>query len=117
MTAMGRALENEDFIMHLNDGIVRYLYAAAFLSFAGKEITKENLTNAIISLDVKPNYEFIDIILDTKLKSHLAYVYIYYYLLVNGTAVSEKKLIDTAKSLGIKADRATAAEVLKFVQK
>lgn len=117
MTAIDRALENEDFITHLNDGIVRYLYAAAFLSFAGKEITKENLANAITSLDVKPNYEFIDIILNTKLKSHLAYVYTYYYLLVNGMTVSEKKLISTAKSLGIKADKATAAEVLKFVQK
>jgi ribosomal protein L12E/L44/L45/RPP1/RPP2 len=117
MSGLDKALKNEDFIAHLNDGIVRYLYAAAFLSFAGKEITKENLTKVITSLEVEPNDKFMEIILATKFKSHLAYVYTYYFLLVNGMAVTEKKLIDTAKSLGIKANHETAAEVLKFVQK
>jgi ribosomal protein L12E/L44/L45/RPP1/RPP2 len=117
MSGLNSALENGDFIAHLDDGIVRYLYAAAFLSFAGKDISKDNLANVIKSLDVEPDDEFMDIILATKFKSHLAYIYTYYFLLVNGMAVTEKKLIATVKFLGIKADRETAAEVLKFVQK
>jgi ribosomal protein L12E/L44/L45/RPP1/RPP2 len=116
MSSLDKTMQNKEFLAHLDDGIVRYLYAAAFLSFAGKEINKQNLTDVIASLDQKPNDKYIDILLSTKLRSHLMYVYIYYFLLVNGMTVSEKKLLDTAKLLGIKADRATADEVLKFVQ-
>jgi ribosomal protein L12E/L44/L45/RPP1/RPP2 len=116
ISALEKALKNEDFASHLNDGIIRYLYAAALLSFAGKEIDRENLAAAIGSLGISPDYKFIDIVMAANLKGHLTYVYAYYYLLVNGVAVSEQKLIETVESLGIKADRHAAEEVLKFVQ-
>jgi ribosomal protein L12E/L44/L45/RPP1/RPP2 len=116
MSALDKAMKNKDIAAHLNDGIIRYLYAATLLSFVGKEINRENLTGVIKSLDVAPNNEFIDIVLSANLKGHLVYVYAYYYLLVNGAEVSEQKLIETVESLGIKADRRTAAEVIKFAQ-
>ena len=116
MSALDNALQNEVFASHLDDGIIRYLYAAALLSFAGKEISRQNLAEAIRSLGIEPNREFIDIVLSTKIKGHLAYVYAYYFLLVNGVTVSERGLMAAVESLGIKADRRNASEVLKFVQ-
>lgn len=117
MLALGQHLENKEFVAHLDDGIARYLYAAALLSFASKEIDRKNLTAVISSLDIIPNQKLVDIILSMKLKSHLGYVYIYYYLLVNGVSVTEEKLVQTAEALGIKGDVKSAAELLKFLQK
>lgn len=116
MSTLNEALKNKEFALHLNDGIVRYLYAAALLGFVGKEINRENLAGVIRSLDIEPNYKFIDIVLTTNIKGHLAYVYAYYYLLVNGMMVSAQRLADTVESLGAKADRRTASAVLEILQ-
>jgi ribosomal protein L12E/L44/L45/RPP1/RPP2 len=117
MSTLDKAMKNEGIALHLDEGIIRYLYAAALLSFAGKDINKENLAGVIKSIGMEPNGEFVDLVLSSGIKGHLVYVYAYYYLLVNGVAVSEQGLMDTVESLGTKADRRTAAEVIRFAQK
>ncbi len=119
MLSMNLALKNKEFVSHLHDGIVRYLYAALLLSFVGKDINGKNLVGVIKSLGVEPNQKFIDILLGTNVEGHpvfistLVYVYAYYYLLANGVEVTEQKIMELVEAIGVKEDTRTAVEIFQ----
>jgi len=115
MYGLQKALENPKIKAHVKDGIMHYLYVAAFLSFSGREITKESLGSIIKSLDIKPNELFVDMILKADIESHLVYAYAFYLLLASGKSTSEANVMKVIAALGMEPDRTRAAAIRTFI--
>lgn len=102
---------------YLEEGIANYIYAAGFLSLAGRDITKESLASMVESLGVKPNEILLDAVFKAGIKSHLMYVYAYYYLLSTGKEIGVEDLEAVLTKLGISVDKAAASEAIVFMNK
>ncbi|MDE1828047.1 MAG: hypothetical protein KGH65_02735 [Candidatus Micrarchaeota archaeon] len=116
LSELKRALTNPGMADHL-DKISPYLYTAGFLSLAGREITRENLSALVKILGVAPDESIISLILGANVKSHLVYVYAYYFLLSMGKEVNIEQLEAVLAVLGIPADKERAAESIAFLNK
>ncbi len=97
-------------------GLMPYVYAAGFLSFAGREITEDNLTKAINSIGMTPNPAHIEALLKTGITSHLMYIYAYYYLLAVGQEPTITRIINVTKEFGIPPNADRAGEALVYIK-
>jgi len=95
--------------------VVPYLYAAAFLSFSGREINEENLSKVMKVADITPSERIIGLLLSSNLRSHLPYLYAYYFLLALGKHGSASEIVNMVDSLGIQADKTRINEVFAFL--
>ncbi len=117
ITELEQLLMSPEIIKNAPNGIMTYVYAAGFLSFSGREINKKNMHSVVSALGIEPNERLIGVILSPELniKSHLIYVYGFYFLLVNGVIPTEDDIIKIVSSVGEKGDRQTASEVCDFI--
>ncbi|HVC58487.1 MAG TPA: hypothetical protein VND15_03370 [Candidatus Acidoferrales bacterium] len=111
-----RALQNKEIRSSLRSGIMPYLFAAGFLSFAGREMNKDSITAIAKALGLKPNDAMIEKVLKTGLRSHLIYVYAYYFLVAIGREPSDETISAVVESLGMKTDRTAILETYGFIK-
>ncbi|MDE1804793.1 MAG: hypothetical protein KGH59_03355 [Candidatus Micrarchaeota archaeon] len=97
--------------------ITPYLYVAGFLSLSGREITKENVTELLGVVGVKPREELIAALMVAGVKSHLVYVYAYYFLLTMGKEAGTTELLEVLKAIGISGDEDRAQEAITFIRR
>ena len=107
-------MESPEIKSNIGKGIVNYVLAAGLLSFAGREIDKKNLTAVVASMGITPDSKMADSLLLTGAKSHLVYLYAYYFLLAGKVPVSEEKMIDVIAALGLKPDRDRAKRMFEL---
>ncbi|MDE1851847.1 MAG: hypothetical protein KGH69_04135 [Candidatus Micrarchaeota archaeon] len=112
-----KAMRNEEIKAHVKDGIISYIYAAGFLSFAGREITRESMTKVLSAIGVKPRVELIDSVLRSGVKNHIVYVYVSYYLLANGVERTEENVKKVMDAIGMEMDKEGLDEVTQAVQR
>ena len=111
-----RALQDKGLRGALRSGIMSYLFAAGFLSFAGREINRESITAVTKALGLTPNEELIEKVMGVGLRSHLIYVYIYYFLIAIGREPTEDALGAVVKSLGMEPDKIAILETFGFIK-
>lgn len=116
IASLGRALKNDSIRSYINKGIMAYLYAAGFLSFAGKEISRDSLSRALKAIGISPNDDLIQAILSADIKSHLVYVYAFYYLLANGMKVTEDEISDAVRAVGMEPEHSRIIDILEFLE-
>ncbi len=109
-------LKNKEVAGHIKDGIMQYIHVEAFLSFAGREITRENVENVAISLGMEPDEKLIDLIIQSSPKSHLIYIYAYYLLVAEGKEVTAQNICKVVESVGLVADIKRVNEILAFIK-
>lgn len=114
ISTMNRLTQDKDVRAHMNEGMLNYLYAAALLSLAGREITKDNMAKILKVLGVESNTKFMDVLLKKGLKGHVVYIYAYYFILASGHEITIDKMMATVTALGVKPDRDIAKEMLEF---
>ncbi|MDE1823426.1 MAG: hypothetical protein KGI00_04100 [Candidatus Micrarchaeota archaeon] len=112
---LAKTMRDERVRAHMKDGIIAYLYAAGFLSFAGREINRENLSKVVSAIGIRPNDALIDIVIGAGVKNHLVYVYAFYYLLANGLERSDENIRKVMNAIGMEADKEGYGDVLPFV--
>lgn len=110
-----RAMENSEIRANFQNGIVPYLYVAAFLSFAGREIDSENMTSLLNAVGIAPDQKLIDIMIGSGVESHLIYVYAFYLLLATGRETSETNVMNIVRTLGLEPDAVRVSYVLNLV--
>ncbi len=101
---------------NLPNGIMLYIYTSAFLSFAGRSINKENISNVLKSMGITPNEQMIDVLMRNKIRSHLIYVYATYLLLAAGILPEKEKVKKVVESIGENADDKAAAEAKYLIE-
>jgi ribosomal protein L12E/L44/L45/RPP1/RPP2 len=116
MLELRKVLSDKEVQESLTEGIMPYIYAAGFLSFAGREITKDSLTKTIESVGIKPNIKHIETLGKVGLKSHLIYLYAFYFILANGHMATEKDMEKVVESVGADTDHKNAQDILKFLE-
>ena len=117
MHSLSGVLRDRAVVDLLKHGVMSYIYAAGFLSFAGREINEESLSNAVHSLGMVPNKKVIRLFLESRVKSHLVYIYSFYFLLANGERATKQRIAHVAESLGMKADHAAIDQVIEFLKR
>ncbi len=100
---------------HLDD-VMPYLYAAAFLSFAGREIDENTMDTVLKTIGFAPDSRIIRKLSDAGVKSHLIYVYTYYFLLAFGKIADAENIMKMVNALGIHADEGRVNDVLTFIK-
>ncbi|MDE1825866.1 MAG: hypothetical protein KGH61_05190 [Candidatus Micrarchaeota archaeon] len=115
MLELKKTLEEKQVRVHVKEGIALYIYTAGFLSLAGREVTRYNLSKFASLLGSEPDEQLIDVLLKSGVKSHLAYLYAYYFLLTSGKDASIDQILQVMQLLDLPADRARAAEAIRFV--
>ncbi|MDE1845992.1 MAG: hypothetical protein KGH53_01785 [Candidatus Micrarchaeota archaeon] len=115
LSELKRSLGDENIKAHIHDGISSYLYVAGFLSLTGREISRENMINCLQLLKIKPKDELLDAIFKANIKSHLVYVYAYYFLLSVGREITVEDLVQVLKTIGVPEDKVSAAEAIAFL--
>ena len=115
MLELKKTLEQKQVAEQVKEGIAVYIYTAGFLSLAGREVTRYNLSKFVSLLGSEPNEQLIEVLLKSGVKSHLAYIYAYYFLLTSGKDASIDQILQVMQLLDLPADRARAAEAIRFV--
>ncbi len=115
ISELHRVMADKRITANANKGLVPYLYASALLSFSGREINEESISNLLRTIDVTPDPSLIKAILDAGIKSHLVYIYAFYFLVANGSEPSEANILGVVRSLGLQPDRARALDILDFI--
>jgi ribosomal protein L12E/L44/L45/RPP1/RPP2 len=115
MVELRKALDAPEIKENIGKGMMLYLYAAGFLSFAGREITRTKVGAVVKSTGVEPNYELIDLLLKNDMKSHLVYVYAFYYLVASGKDPSKENVKKVLEAIKVKPDMSRADDILEFV--
>ena len=110
-------LKDKEVAQHISDGIMQYIHAAAFLSFASREINKENISAVVRSLGLVPDERMIDILISSGARSHLIYVYAYYLLVASGKEVNEANICMVVESVGIVPEAKRVGDVLSLINK
>lgn len=118
-----RILENEfrelmtknEILEEVPKGMMTYICAAAFLSFSGRAINKSNISKLVTLLGIKPKNSIIDILLSTEIRSHLIYIYGFYFLLSNGIKPTEKKVLNIVASMGEIGNKKTVVEAFDLI--
>jgi ribosomal protein L12E/L44/L45/RPP1/RPP2 len=117
MHSLSGVLRDRDVVDLLKHGMLPYIYAAGFLSFAGREINEENLAKAISSLGMKPNNRIVTLFLESRVRSHLVYIYSFYFLLANGERATKERIMHVVESLDMKVDHAAMDQVIEFLKR
>lgn len=97
----------------MKNGIMPYIYAAGFLSFAGREISADNIGKLMSSVGLAADSGIMDVLNGSNLKSHLIYVYAFYFLMANGVAPTSNEVMAVVEAMGMHADEAVANEAIK----
>ncbi len=116
MAELKKILDDKEIQSNLNEGIMPYIYAAGFLSFAGREINASSLSKTVASLGIEPNTDYISMLEKLSLKSHLIYLYAFYFVLANGRMASKDDLVRVVEAVGAEPDLKRAEEIIKFVE-
>ncbi|MGI0141024.1 MAG: hypothetical protein ACREBF_00005 [Candidatus Micrarchaeales archaeon] len=66
---------------------------------------------------VNPNETILNALFASNLKSHLVYIYAYYFLLSMGRDISIDSLNAVLKAIGVPEDKERAAEAIAFLNK
>ncbi len=109
------ALEDKEIIDNTENGIMQYLYAAGFLSFAGREITKESLAATLGAIGIQSDEKLLDIIMRSGISSHLVYIYAYYFLVANGKDPAGENIAKVVEAIGVSANSQRIREVLALI--
>lgn len=112
---LGKGMKSAEVRSHIKDGILPYVYAAGFLSFAGREIDRDNLSKVIKAIGITPNNAFIDALHNAGIKSHLIYVYAFYFLVANGKETSEENMSAVISALGLQPDKNRISDIRGFL--
>jgi ribosomal protein L12E/L44/L45/RPP1/RPP2 len=110
-----RVLEKPKIRAHIRE-IMPCLYAAAFLSLSGREISEDSITKTLSIIKVEPNPEIVRLLFKANVRSHLVYLYAYYLLLAFGKLGSKKEIMALVKGIGIQADPSRLNDVLAFLE-
>lgn len=110
-----RIVETKGIIEHAGE-MMPYLYAAAFVSYAGREITEESVGAVLRATGFVPDRSLMRLFEASKAKSHLVYIYSYYFLLALGREGTAGGMMSLVKALGMDADEARANDVLLFLK-
>ena len=103
-------------ILERADEMMPYLYAAAYVSYAGREITEENIGAVLRAAGFKPDVSLMRLLDNANVKSHLIYIYSYYFLVALGRMGSAEEMTKLAKALDMDADEGRANDVLLFMK-
>ena len=106
--------EVDELIRH---GIMPYIYAAGFLSFAGREINHASLAGSIRAIGLTPDDRIIALFLGSGVRSHLVYLYSFYFLLANGVVPTREGIAAVVCSLSMAVDPVALDEVLDFLRR
>ena len=115
MLKLMELLNDKNVVANMRNGMMSYIYAAGLLSFSGREISRKSMASVIRSIGIRPDGRMIDLILGAGIRSHLVYVYAFYFLLANGIEPTVKGMMGVASSLGVGGDESTAREIFDFV--
>ena len=58
--------------------------------------------------------KLIRVLLDAGIKSHLVYIYAYYFLVANGSEPSEANILGVVRTLGLQPDKERVMDILEF---
>ncbi len=109
-----RLLGEETVMKHLS-AIMPYLYAAGFLSYAGREINAESVTKVLKGAGIEADPEIVDLLFKANVKSHLIYIYSYYFLVALGKLGTASEIADVVRSLGLEAEESRIGDVIAFL--
>lgn len=112
MDSFESAFQSDEVKANVKNGIMSYLYAAGFLSFAGREITKDSVFSVLNAVGIEPNPLLTDIMLRSGIKSHLVYAYAFYFLLINGKSTSEANILRVIDAIGLNPDKERVKEIM-----
>lgn len=110
-----RIVKSPELMGHV-DEVMPYLYAAAYLSFAGREIDEENTGNVLKTVGFTPNKKILQLLEGVNMRSHLIYVYTYYFLLAMGREGTAEEILKLVKALGIEAGEEDLNDTLLFLK-
>ena len=110
-----RIVQTPAIIEHANE-MMPYLYAAAYISYAGREITEETVGAVLRAARFVPDRKLLRMLENANVKSHLMYIYSYYFLLALGRVGSTDEIMKLVSSLGMEADESRANDVLLFLK-
>lgn len=97
--------------------IIPCIYAGALLSLSGREINNETLTAVVSSVGITINTEGASMVSKAWGKSHLLYIYAYYFIVAFGRKnVTKEDMLEVVRSLGTDTDEETAKEALAFIK-
>ena len=102
---------------NISKGIMPYIYAAGFLSYAGREINEQNLAKAVSSIGLQPDQKMIKAFIASGITSHVMYVYAYYYLLAEGQQPTVENIIKIAASFDFPTDAERIKKALSAIEK
>ncbi len=117
MRNLSKVLKDKEVDELIRDGIMPYIYAAGFLSFSGRDINQDNLARMIRSIGLIPDGRIIILFLNSGVRSHLIYLYSFYFLLANGVEPSREKIAAVVGSLGMDVDPIALDDVLGFLRR
>ena len=117
MHSLSSVLKDRDVDELIKRGMMPYIYAAGFLSFAGREINWANLSAMVSSLGILPDGRIISLFIGSGVRSHLIYLYSFYFLLANGIEPSKERISSVVNSLGIAVDPVALGEVIEFLKR
>lgn len=117
LAELGKLLKQKNLGKAIEKGIMPYIYAAGFLSFAGREINKENLAKAMKAIGAEPDPKMVDALLKTGIRSHVIYVYAFYFLLANGRETSEGNIRRVVDEFGISEESKVLEETLAYINR
>ncbi len=109
-------IDYKDVRDNIPNGIMLYVYTAAFLSFSARAINAENISNVVRSIGVKPDQKLIDMLVNNNIRGHLIYVYATYLLLAAGIMPEKETIRKVVESIGEKVDEKAAAETKYLVE-
>lgn len=98
------------------DNIMPYMYASALLSFSGREINDDNISKLFNALGFSVNHEMTQMLTGkVNIKSHLLYIYVYYFLVALGKENTAENMLKVTDALGAVSERSRVGDVLKFL--
>lgn len=115
MNSFSKILDDSDVIANVKNGFMPYIFAAGFLSFAGREISSQNMSGVLGAINIEFNEQFMQIMNRISVKSHLIYVYAYYFLLSNGMVADVQGISKVVSSIGIYPDAKGIEDVISYI--
>ncbi len=111
-----RLMQDQRIAKAAGRGLMPYIYAAGFLSFAGREITRESLSGMVSVMGIKPDKDLIEILMEAGVKNHLVYVHAFYYILASGQNPTYDEMAKVLKGIGIEPDRMAVEETMSYIR-
>lgn len=111
----------------LSDGQVRkyfaskriqpYVYLSGLLNLLGRDMTRENMSNALKSVGITPDEDMIETVLNANNENGVMYIYSIYFLVILGKEPNVKNICDLVKSLGATPNQTLARKELGIYNK